>query len=208
MIHRTGPLLTFFLVFSTILIGCAHPPAIRDSKVMQPGNAEKIKQLHFVYRQAVMKSISKTSWSRYPEITGGTSTDMGFDQFGSLLTVHAEKIFEVHGIEIAEATVTSDGEMVNTVRTKNGRPMLLLLVTPSTRETTTTTASTFASYIYSAQIIDPQTGASRWKASLDMTTWVGTDFLMRNVSKKVLNEDYARQFLNAIAEKLKADGLI
>ncbi len=84
----------------------------------------------------------------------------------------------------------------------------VLYVFASSGKVTTNQHMVRANYTFQALLLDPVSRKVRWQASIDTSAWAGRDFVMKIADATVYDEEYAKQLLTVVANKMKSDGVI
>lgn len=201
---RLGPLRFLSVCLLSLLIaGCAAPPRLREVSLLATG-VEKTARLHFIYRQVEMHTVSSTRFGQ-----GATVVDTGFDGFGKVLAGQAATAFAGRKVAVLSAAVVNGKEPLPVYSPATGvEPAPVLVIAPVSGSTQANRHSTRTSYVFAVQLIDPQSRRLLWKATIDTSTWAGSDFVMRSFEKTEYDDKYALQLFQAVAEQLAEAGLI
>jgi len=189
------------LCFGLFMAGCASPPRVGQSTLLVQGIG-RAESLNFVYRNVELKTVSsyslRDSFGQVP-----SPADTGIKDFGSIVVGEARDVFAGRQV-ILQSAVLIDG--TTPLPQEVSAPMLVLA--PSSGKTQSTTMSTVASYVFSAQLLDPASRRLLWKGTIDSNAWVGKDFVMKNFEKTTYDAALARKLLQVLADKLAEEGLI
>lgn len=178
------------LVLLVSLLDFASTPRIRHSRSPTTANPARIQQLTVVSPPPDMVSRLAGDFGE-----DSPAADLGFREFGDHLANQATAVFRKHGIIASKVPPGGDS-------------VARLIITPQRRSIHANPLSTRVSHEYTMSIADPNTGAVRWQASLELSTWRGTSFLTRIFPDTLLDEELARKFLDTVIRQMKADEVI
>jgi len=191
---------------ASLLAACGSAPTVRDSKVLG-ANVAKVQSLQFIYRNADMRTTSSSSYGR-----GAFVADTGFNSFGAQLVKQVQPVFTPRGVAVSDAKVIDGAARISVdtppLATAAGLLPQILIITPVSGKVSATGHATTASYVFSAQLYEPNTRRMVWRASIDTTSWSGQDVVLRNAGKTLYDEAYAAKLLEAVAVQMKADGIL
>ena len=200
--------LWFYLALTLLalnLAACGSAPTVRDSKVMV-ANAEKTKSLQLIYRDVEMK-VTSTTGTLYHASTDNN----GFDGFGKLVANQSETAFAKFGVAPISSRVLERNTRLSIDAIPRGAGDVILpvlVITPMSGKLNANVHAATASYVFAAALIDFASKRTIWTASIDTSTWQGSDVILRQVDGKTYNDAYALQLLNALANQMKQDGII
>lgn len=198
---RFKPLLATGLL--ALVAACASPPSVRESSLLVKDYA-RTERINFVYRTVEMKTVSS---QRYGQ--GASIADTGFDDFGKLLVEQAGDVFAGRHVTVLSSSLLAGAAPMPALAAPGGGvPSPILVVLPVSGKSQASRQSSRTSYVFSAQLLDPASRRLLWKATIDTSTWVGQDLVMKNFEKTTYDLAYARQLLLALADKMAEDGLI
>lgn len=190
----------------SMLAGCGSAPAVSNSQVVG-ARVEKIHAVQLWYRVAQLKTTSSSSWGSGPPVV---AADVGLAGFGPRVVQQAAPIFLKRGVQVSEARVIEAEERATLNLPGQGAAgdQAVLSISVASGKVQATSRHTTASYVFSAVLFHPASRRVIWRANIDASTWVGTDIVLRNVQKTTLDDAYAAQLLNAVAEQMQQDGVI
>ena len=188
-----------YVVWSALAVflsACGSAPTVRDSGLVGPDS--KISgDIRFVYRHSELKTTLQ-------RVRGSVVySENGYPEFGRFLVQNAPEILARNGVGVVDSIWMDSKD-----RLDMSTPVPVLLVYASSGKVSASNNATQVSFVFNAHLIDPVTRRVVWKASIDTSTWRGRDWVNRNFTQTLYDEDYAEALLNALAVRMRQDGAI
>lgn len=161
--------------------------------------------MSFVYRQSEMKTVS--SYGSEAAWDGET----GYPDFGRFLVNRAPMVFQSYGVRITTSRLVDSKLPIDFKTEKETVETVVdhvLLLYASSGQVSANRHATRISFVFNAELVNVGSKKMVWKASIDTSTWSGRDFIQKNFEKTMYDDKYAKQLLQAVADKMKEDGVI
>lgn len=179
---------------------CGAPPVVQSSEILVVP-AQKTQNVRFVYNDVDLVKDDKQSRG-----TGNVALDSnGFGSFGPNVVAVSTESLAKYGLAVADSSVLKNRETL-AFNPSISKDIFLLVITPVRANISQSGRAIWANHRFNCQLIHPSTGKVSWRAFIDTQTF--RPQFDSAPMRTELDEKYARQFLDLLAQRLRKDGFI
>lgn len=177
------------------LSACAVGPSLESSSQTKSAH-EVVREIQFVFRESGLAPLPGK------EIDVVSFDDHGFYRFGRLLVKNSFHVFSKYNVNVVDARTISVRDTV----IPRGIPILLVRANYGAFSRGNTSGATSSNLSYSVSLMDSSGVRNIWGAEINAKTFQMQSFsFAKNAS---YDDEYAKHFLELLANRMKNDGMI